>query len=252
MLSVARSQKANNFQTVMGLFLLASGSAKREVEVLAHAGLTTSYSTLLENLKILSEEAKARYRRLIHECMCSIVWDNLNIPFTIESERFNSRNHFDNGTTATLLPLWDPFNKSTRTPHGTLPLEMKPQRTSTDPIFDWKPEHVLPEPAQARQLMKSCKWLIESIALDHIKGLDRLRDTHGPFPAVDPIGLHKTEQFPLPAMHIDESSLEGTINVYDAILKNLGMTDELLKKHGLVFTDGDLLTDSLSSKVLSF
>jgi hypothetical protein len=126
---------------------------------------------------------------------------------------------------------------------------MKPPRDSTTPIFDWKPEQVLPEPEQASQLVDVCKWLLKSIAIDHIEGLGRLRASLGPYPAVDSIKLHKTEQYPLPAMHIDESSLEGTINVYLSILKDLGVTDKLLEKHGLLFTDGDLLTDSLSSKV---
>lgn len=50
-------------------------------------------------------------------------------------------------------------------------------------------------------------------------------------------------------MHEDESSIEGTIRVYVKILRNLGITDDDLKAHGLMFTDGDLLTDSLVDKV---
>jgi hypothetical protein len=174
MLSVACSQKANNFQTIMGLFLLVSGLAKHEVEVLAHAGLLMSYSTLMENIQRLSEEAKARYRQLIQDCMCFLVWDNHNIPFTVESECFSSHNHFDNGMTATLIPLWDPFNSGNRTPHGSLPLDMKPPRDSKNPIFDWKPEQILPKPEQAAQLVNVCKWLLKSVAIDHIEGLGRL------------------------------------------------------------------------------
>ncbi|KAJ7848344.1 hypothetical protein B0H14DRAFT_2583039 [Mycena olivaceomarginata] len=40
-ISVLRSQKANNFQLAIGLFLLGSSASKREMEVLAHAGLLT-------------------------------------------------------------------------------------------------------------------------------------------------------------------------------------------------------------------
>ncbi|KAF7347433.1 hypothetical protein MVEN_01499200 [Mycena venus] len=57
MLSVSRSQLANNYQLVIGLFLLASGASKREMEVLAHAGLSTSYDTIQDHIHILSAEA---------------------------------------------------------------------------------------------------------------------------------------------------------------------------------------------------
>ncbi|KAJ6614453.1 hypothetical protein B0H10DRAFT_1750145, partial [Mycena sp. CBHHK59/15] len=81
MLSVARSQTANNYQVVIGLFLLASGSSKREIEVLAHAGLSTSYNTIKDHVHRLSAEGVERFRKLIKQQMCFIVWDNLNIAF---------------------------------------------------------------------------------------------------------------------------------------------------------------------------
>ncbi|KAJ7677231.1 hypothetical protein B0H17DRAFT_945187, partial [Mycena rosella] len=81
MLSVSRSQKANNYQVVIGLFLLASGSSKREMEVLAHAGLSTSYNTIKDHIHKLSAEGAERFRDLIKTQMCFIVWDNLNIAF---------------------------------------------------------------------------------------------------------------------------------------------------------------------------
>ncbi|KAJ7891095.1 hypothetical protein B0H13DRAFT_1515792, partial [Mycena leptocephala] len=50
LISLMRSQKANNFQLVIGLFLLRSGVSKREMEVLAHAGLSVSYSTIIDHV----------------------------------------------------------------------------------------------------------------------------------------------------------------------------------------------------------
>ncbi|THU79764.1 hypothetical protein K435DRAFT_875093 [Dendrothele bispora CBS 962.96] len=68
---------------------------------------------------------------------------------------------------------------------------------------------------------------------------------------VDQITPHVTEHYPLPAMHIDESSLDGTIEVEDTIFKNLHFSNNDMREHGLLFEDGDLLTDSLNSKVES-
>jgi hypothetical protein len=251
MLSVTHSQKANTFQTVMGLFLLASGAAKREISVMAHTGLSTSYSTIIENVKLLSKEGVDNFRKVIRESMCFVVWDNINIAFRIASERLGSKNHFDNGTTATLLKLYNPFTGKSETPLGTLPLDMKPPRTSTDPVFDCSPEDALPSssPEAAEELEACSLWYLKSVAIQHLPGLRRFQSSLGECPTVDPIQIHKTEQFPLPAMHINESSIDGTIDVYDTICKQLGLDDEFIQKHGIFFTHGDLLTDSLINKV---
>ncbi|KAJ7150669.1 hypothetical protein C8R46DRAFT_1229603 [Mycena filopes] len=250
MLSIARSQKANNYQVVIGMFLLASGAAKREMEVLAHAGLSISYTTIQEHVTLLSDEALKRLKRLVKEKMCFIVWDNLNIAFRVESQRLNSVNHFDNGTTGTAIPVWNPYTNSD-TPLKTLPLGMKPPRTTTFPVIDWSSADILLSPAQAEELSRCCAWQLRRLAIDHIPGLQRLKDALGECPTVDQIAVHLTEQYPVPAMHEDESSMEGTIRVYTKILESLGITNEDLQAHGLMFNDGDLLTDSLVDKIES-
>jgi hypothetical protein len=35
-----------------------------------------------------------------------VIWDNLNIAFRVGEQRKASKDHFDNGTTATLIPLY--------------------------------------------------------------------------------------------------------------------------------------------------
>ncbi|KAF7321181.1 hypothetical protein HMN09_00206500 [Mycena chlorophos] len=81
LVAVLRSQKANNFQLVVGLFLLGSGAAKREISVLAHAGISIS-------------EGLGRIREVVASSMCQVVWDNLNIAFRIAEQRLNAKNHF--------------------------------------------------------------------------------------------------------------------------------------------------------------
>jgi len=67
---------------------------------------------------------------------------------------------------------------------------------------------------------------------------------------VELIPVHMTEQYPLPAMHIDESSLEGTLNVLSTIFRtSLNLTEEDVKRHGLVICAGDQLSLSLLNKV---
>ncbi|KAJ7066253.1 hypothetical protein C8F01DRAFT_1248284 [Mycena amicta] len=252
LVSVLRSQRANNFQLVVGLFLLGSGASKREISVLAHAGMSVSYQAIIDHVKTLSKEGLAKIREVIASCMCQIVWDNLNIAFRIAAQRLNSKNHFDSGTTATLLPVYDP-ETGTHATHGTLPLSMKPPRERTLPVLDWDCNDVLPSPEAATQLTASCRWQLKRIALDHIPGLsaDFKKEALGDGPEVYQIPLHKTEQYPLPAMKIDEATLEGNMEVYTTILRELGLNDAALERHGLMFDDGDLLTDSLKEKLES-
>ncbi|KAF9067031.1 hypothetical protein BDP27DRAFT_1226532, partial [Rhodocollybia butyracea] len=83
MLSLVRSQRANNFQTIMGLFLLGSGASKREISVLAAAGLSVSPSTVNDHVKQLSQENLEIVQGVIKRFLCSLAWDNLNFAFQV-------------------------------------------------------------------------------------------------------------------------------------------------------------------------
>ncbi|KAJ7177685.1 hypothetical protein C8R46DRAFT_1173954 [Mycena filopes] len=251
LISVVRSQKANNFQLVIGLFLLGSGASKREMEVLAHAGLSISYQTIIDHVKTLSKEGSAIIKQVVEAGMVQIVWDNLNIAFRVAAQRLDAKSHFDNGTTSTMVPVFDPAIGG-QAAHNTLPLNMKLPRERTLPVLDWSPDDVLPSPQSAQQLSENCFWLLKWFALQHLPGVsDELRKVLGECPEVWQIPLHTTLQYPLPAMKLDESTLEGTWAVYLAILHNLGIDDKTLRAHGLMFDDGDLLTDSLKEKLES-
>jgi len=51
-------------------------------------------------------------------------------------------------------------------------------------------------------------------------------------------------------MHLDESSLDGTLSVLDSILRStLNLTEEDIQKHGLILCAGDQLSLSLLDKV---
>ncbi|THU79910.1 hypothetical protein K435DRAFT_696822 [Dendrothele bispora CBS 962.96] len=250
MLSVVRSQKANNFQVIMGLFLLGSGAAKREIAVFAQAGLSVNYSSVIEHVKALSEENLRIIQQVVKKFMCSVAWDNINFAFRVESQRLTSKDHFDSGTTSTLIIQQDP---ETNTPalHGTLPLNMKPSRKTTKQIIKNHSSLLLPPVEDTRRLDECLLWQLKQVALEHKSELAHLKIQFPSCPSIEQITPHVTQQYPLPAMHEDESSIDGTINVYDTIMRNLKLTNDDMKKHGLMFTDGDLLTDSLVDKVES-
>ncbi|KIJ42067.1 hypothetical protein M422DRAFT_171500 [Sphaerobolus stellatus SS14] len=249
MLAFTRKEKASNLQLVIGLYLLASGARKNLVDVLAHAGLTLSYRSIIRQVKNLSEEATANIVRIFREQMCGIVWDNLNIAFRVGEQRTNNQDHFDNGTTATLLTLFCPIMKDS-VQWGTLPFYWKDKRRTRAPMYELNIDVLFPKPEHTAQLRNSCLWQLRRMATEHIPGLKGMKNHIGTAPEVHPIPLHKTEQYPLPAMHIDESSINGTIRVIEEIiLRVLKITPEEMKEHGLLFVDGDLLTLMLLDKV---
>ncbi|KAJ3831844.1 hypothetical protein F5878DRAFT_672513, partial [Lentinula raphanica] len=251
MLAVLRSQRANNFQAVIGVFLIASGMSKRTMEMLHHARISLSYPATIKHLRALSQEAVQKYQRIVKEQMCSLVWDNLCIQFRVGSQRLDSKDHFDNGTTATLIPIFNPYTKSCQTAHGTLPLSMKPARYTTNPVFDFTDNAILPSPVDIQNIIQCCKWQLRRVALEVIPGLAHLKSSLGSCLEVDKIELHKTEQYPLLAMNEEENSIDGTIRVFQTLLRNAKVTNDDLIAHGIMFTDGDLLTDSLVDKVES-
>ncbi|KAK7035526.1 hypothetical protein VNI00_011819 [Paramarasmius palmivorus] len=260
MISLVRSQKANNFQVVMGLFLLGSGASKREIDVFAHAGLSVSYPTVMNHIKRVSKENIDVLVGAIRSFMCALVWDNINFAFCVNSQQLNSKDHFDSGTAATLVVQWDPFTRQNAT-HGTLPLLMKESRETTHtPIKDLS-SLLLPSAEDTVALqqcliwqMKQCLiWQMKQIILNHCPHLGHLKEN---FPEVLPVATeqiepHITQQYPLPAMHTDESTLDGTIKIYESLLHALGMTKQDLEHHGILFADGDLLTCSLIDKAQS-
>ncbi|KAJ7881269.1 hypothetical protein B0H14DRAFT_2565850 [Mycena olivaceomarginata] len=213
MLAQAQNNRANEFQEMMGTYFLACNTPRRQFDVLAHAGLTVSYSKAISDLKGLSAEGLARLRRMVQEKACMIVWDNLNIVFKVAEQRHNSKDSFENGTTATLIAL---YGGSAR-----------------------REDHRL--------------WHVRRILLERFPKLGaKFKDDLGDIPVIQAIPLHRTEHFPMPAMKIDESSLDGTINVIDTVVtRTLQLNAAGMRAHGFMFAGGDLLSLNLTDKAIA-
>ncbi|KAG1882050.1 hypothetical protein C8R48DRAFT_667742 [Suillus tomentosus] len=217
MLAQSHTEHSNEFQTMMCIYLLACGASHSMFEVLHHTRITSSYTKAVYCLKKMGTEHLNKIEALVKVHLFMIVWDNLNIAFRVSEQRKDSKDHFDNGTTATLIPLID-------IPNGHLSLYFLPPRLTRLPIINFGPQDLLPS--------------LEQFA-DNIKAP----------PVVLSIPVHQTEQYPLPAMHIDESSIDGALEVIDSIVrKTLKMSSEDIQKHGIIMCAGDQLTVSLLDK----
>jgi hypothetical protein len=160
---------------------------------------------------------------------------------------YNTMDHFDNGTTATLIPLFG-------VEHGGLPLENKPPHSCCKPLLTFGPQDLIPTCEEVDHVQAGQLWHIEDILYDAFPLLrKRLSADIKPAPSVLQIPFHKNEQYPLPAMHIDESSLNGTLSVIDNIIcGSLKLTEDDIKWHDIFICAGDQLSVSLLDKVYLF
>ena len=94
---------------------------------------------------------------------------------------------------------------------------------------------MLPSCQQVQELEAEHLWHIEDILFDAFPELrNRFKNKIRPVRNILPIPVHQTEQFPLPAMHTDESSLEGTLQVLsDNITKTLKLSGDGLESMAL-------------------
>ena len=244
MLAQTRNEHSSEFQTTMCIYLLACGASQTQFDVLNHAGFTLSYAAAIRKIKDLGQERLLEIVGLVGRRAFMIIWDNLNIAFRVGEQRKASKDHFDNGTTATLIPLYD-------VEFGGLPLDLKPPRDNRRPVINFNHEDMLPSRQQVQQLEEEQLWHIEDILFDAFPALrNRFKDKIKPIPDILSIPVHQTEQFPLPAMHIDESSLEGTLQVLNEIItKTLKLSGDGLAAHDIILCAGDQLTMSLLDKV---
>lgn len=243
LLAQTRNQHSSEFQTTVCIYLLACGASKSQFQVLNHAGFSLSYTSAIRKIKELAQERLEKILGIARTRAFMIIWDNLNIAFRVGEQRKNSKDHFDNGTTATLVPLYG-------VNYGDLLLSLKHVRETRLPAIDFDCRDQMPSLQTVCELEAASIWHIEDMLYEAFPDLRKRLGPIPPPPSVLTIPLRKTEQYPLPAMHIDESSLDGTLEVVDHIVRNtLKMTAEDVEKHGLIMCAGDQLTISLLDKV---
>ncbi|KAF8798380.1 hypothetical protein BYT27DRAFT_7228445 [Phlegmacium glaucopus] len=242
MLAKSWNEHTTEFQTSMGIYFLACETSRSMFNVLNHTGITLSYSQAISKLKQLSEEQLTWTRNIAKTQAFMLIWDNLNIAFKVSEQWHDLKDHFDNGTTATLIPLYG-------VECGKLPF--KPRHTNRRPILKFSPEDLFPSQEEAQRVQAGQLWHIKDILFDVFPTLlKRLASSISPLLSVLQIPVHITKQYPLPAMHINESSLEGTLGVMDTIFQStLELTEDDIKTHGLVLCAGDQLSLSLLDKI---
>ena len=109
----------------MCIYLLACGASQTQFNVLNYIRFALGYSAAIWTIKELGQERLIEIVGLIGWQAFMIIWDNLNIAFWVAGQHKESKDQFDNGTTVTLIPLYD-------VEFGGLPLDPKPPPDNDD------------------------------------------------------------------------------------------------------------------------
>ncbi|KAJ7745262.1 hypothetical protein B0H14DRAFT_2637180 [Mycena olivaceomarginata] len=84
-LAQTTNEKASEYQTTRGIYLLACGVSRSQFDILNHAGICLSYRSVLRKIKALGEERLEEMRHIVKRHMFMIIWDNLNFAFELGS-----------------------------------------------------------------------------------------------------------------------------------------------------------------------
>ena len=135
------------------MYFLTCGTSWSLFDVLNHTGLTLSYTQAVANLKQLGVEHLEEMHTVSRTQAMMIIWDNLTIAFNVTEQHHDSKAHFDNRTTATLIPLFG-------VEFGGLPLDLLPRRNNRLPLLSFTPADLLPSLEEARRVEDGQLWHI--------------------------------------------------------------------------------------------
>ncbi|KAF9425008.1 hypothetical protein BGZ76_003463 [Entomortierella beljakovae] len=213
------SQKSNYLQTLMGLFLYSTECHKDVINVLSNSGLSVSYTTIHNAVNSLHEDAVKTIKKSIREFPCALIYDNINIANRKGDQRSNNRDSFDNGVTGTLI-----VNNIFAKIKNVTPLASPDIK---DFLLDIKDNDHLKECAKY--------FLTEYLSVEH--DIDMIYN-RAPLDRLKPC---KTEALPLPPLPVDQSTVEGNVQVLDEYRQFFGLSKEFFNIL-LMIIGGDQLT----------
>ena len=94
------SQRCNNVQTLLGLYLHSNGVHRRVVALLARCGISVSYDTVIQRIKTPSEEATMAVSAAANSSDSVTVYDNFEQMEGVKEQRIEDNSVFHSITTA--------------------------------------------------------------------------------------------------------------------------------------------------------
>ncbi|KAG0198710.1 hypothetical protein BGX31_004484, partial [Mortierella sp. GBA43] len=207
------------------MYLYAQGCSKSVISVLSHVGLSVSYSSIQNALETLTEDALNTVRAAISEHSWFLLYDNINFLNRKYDQRSDNKNTFENGTTATIVI--------------TKGVEKMRQ------VHDQRPApylgDILPDERSNLHFQTVFKFYLVKVLQRHYPTYERYSVS---IPSMQPLKPEKTEAYPLPAMKIDQSTVEGNVDIIETLMKSVLKLDPKEFSDDMIIVAGDQLTVS--------
>ncbi|KAG8717406.1 hypothetical protein FRC09_014336 [Ceratobasidium sp. 395] len=268
-------QRNNLVQVLIGIFMFTAGLQRQGFEVLSSLGLTVSYVLLVNGigaqisrrqrkrgsttdqstqarrmptgpLKTLEAECIKEVRELVQKgTPVGFVFDNIDITVNIAEPVVGKHSTLIHGTCATLFELYGAASDSEAldqaTAHaaflGAGPLEPRDIILSSD-------EQLLHRKLMIHTILR----LIISHGGEKFARYSPILEATQPL-TEQQVPLHQSQTYPLPAMEINESTIDGTIDVMNALYAAVGIdTSDKTFQDRVQFMAGDHMSVSNGRK----
>ncbi|KAG8689292.1 hypothetical protein FRC09_012486, partial [Ceratobasidium sp. 395] len=249
------NMRCNGMPTVAGMFSHSTGAPTKVIEMMSHAGISISPSSINRMSDRMSKEARERLKVNLRDMPYAIAYDNLEITFATDQPTLAHDTKLTHLMTATLIPLRPGTQKEdlrlceevwARSAHNPERSEDAPSTDlSHDRFMDLVGKASFP-PDNEQSVESLYAWHVRNMLLSEdvdtispaLKDSFRSNDLGLPFSrgSIEPV---KTTQIPLSAAEINVSTNYGNGTAIENILNQTGVTDEDLEKF-IQLTHGDL------------
>ncbi|GJJ75292.1 hypothetical protein EMPS_07650 [Entomortierella parvispora] len=219
------NRRANFLQGIFSLYFYSQGATKSLVSVLQRAGLSNSFDWIMEGLDHLTTAHLEKIQSILKDRKqpFMIVYDNINMAFRRYNQRTTNKDSFENGATATAI----------------LTSEMPAVEGVQDATRHIRASDLYPSKEQDNHLKETYRYhLIEALRR---RGTISLKNPI-PEPVKNKLKVERTKAYPLPSMHIDQSTVEGNRDILDKIMKVLQLSPETFFDQTRLVVAGDQLT----------
>ncbi|KIJ09297.1 hypothetical protein PAXINDRAFT_24489, partial [Paxillus involutus ATCC 200175] len=98
--------RCNLLQSIVGIFCHSTGTPARVIDMLSHAGLSISVSSIDNAIESLSNESSLAIRKSIQTLQTALAYDNFDIDFKTAQPTVEQPSTFVSATSATAIPLF--------------------------------------------------------------------------------------------------------------------------------------------------
>ncbi|KAF8335505.1 hypothetical protein F5887DRAFT_1079146 [Amanita rubescens] len=242
------NQNCNALQTIIGLFLHATGTPETVHELLAHVGLATSTTSTNKAINNLSESAMAQIRTFGQTMNVLYAYDNIDIHMKYSTPTVeHPEDTLIHLTSATMIPLSHGIQAVDLQYTPRAPLPIPPEKLlQIYPLAEPTPN--APLTLTRRDVFNKYMFLRDLVLHTPHQHFRAFHNNLKKPEPIEKLPATKTIQFPLIALDINPSTIAGNAQVITSLLQQDGVGDSS-KNPSLndvgnfaVLIAGDLLT----------